>query len=218
MVPRELINGGDVLSWRRSQTCLRRALPDAWALDLQTPAFEWTRRGYASVLRSEKFVNLSGNTGNAFEKPDGRDRITNHPTKEGGAMAKTARKSRAKAKTTRTRKAGKRGSATKRKTAPARRKTATRRGKSLPVKKVTRGRVSATKGKRAAPKRTAGRRAMAETPTAAPVATADKPMPETPATGLAATADKQIAETQAAAPAASSAPNPVTTEAPVEAQ
>src|SRR6266567_4168199 len=92
--------------------------------------------GAPSVLRSEKFVNLSGNTGNAFEKPDGRDRITNHPTKEGGAMAKTARKSRAKAKTTRTRKAGKRGSATKRKTAPARRKTATRRGKSLPVKKV----------------------------------------------------------------------------------
>src|SRR6266567_4783666 len=124
-----------------------------------------------------------------------RDRQNSESSHQGGdVMAKAARKS--KAKTTRTRRAGKRGSTMKRKTAPARHKTATRRGKSPPVKKATRGRAIATKGKRAAPKRTA-----------AP-----------PAAGLAATPDKQMAETEAAAPAASSAPNPVTTEAPAEAQ
>jgi hypothetical protein len=84
-------------------------------------------------------------------------------------MAKTARKS--KAKTIRTRKAGKRGSATKRKTAAARRTTAARRGKSAVAKKPTRGRASAIKRKRAAPKRTVARKPMAETPAAAPAAT-----------------------------------------------
>jgi hypothetical protein len=73
---------------------------------------------------------------------------------------------------------------------------AVRRGKSSPVQKATRGRASATKQKRAAPKRTMARKATAETPNAAPVATADKSLIETPAAGLAATPDLRMAETR----------------------
>ncbi len=77
---------------------------------------------------------------------------------------------------------------------------AERRGKSPLMKKATHGRASATKGKRAAPKRTAAVKAMAETPAAAPAATPDT-----------------MAKTPAAAPAATPAPIPEHTEAPAEA-
>jgi len=52
---------------------------------------------------------------------------------------------------------------------------------------MTRGRASAIKRKRAAPKRTVARKPMAETPAAAPAATPDKPVAETPAAEPAAT-------------------------------